>query len=275
MTLFGLININTVLQTYKTHESNLGIRLSIILHTIFVCILVSMKHSTPSVTLPPQYVEVANLTLKPDLKSDIYSDPSHLDDPIQPTPIREKLQASPDERLETKMPPEPASISSNDNSSSIINEDSNLSQSAGSSEFGTGPVGGGLGVGDGTGTGVSSGAGDNAVESNRESVVLGDSGFWNEYGSKLQIICDRYKYYPKVAARRGWQGTTEVLIHFFPDGKTVNITIAKSAGQKVLDNQAIDMVKKGLAELPLPSNYLGRDVKLIMPIDFKLEYIQV
>jgi hypothetical protein len=26
-----------------------------------------------------------------------------------------------------------------------------------------------------------------------------------------------------------------------------------------------------LAELPLPSNYLGRDVKLIMPIDFKLE----
>lgn len=281
--VLGLINTNTVLQINKIQEEDLGISLSIILHAIFVCILVSLKHSSPPTTMPEQYVEVANLTLKPYLKSDIYSNPSHLADITPVIPNIEKPRPRPEESLKAKQVQKSVSQSSNTDSVPFIGDaESGADQSAGSSEFGTGPTGGGLGAGDGAGKDVVSGDGLGSEDGihngslspeghDEGSIGLGDSGFWNEYGSKLQIICNRYKHYPPTAAQRGWQGTSEILIHFFPDGKTINVTITSSAGKKVLDEQALYMVQKGLAELPLPSNYEGRDIKLILLIDFKLE----
>lgn len=280
MTIFWPINKNTVFQVYKPQEANLGIRLSIILHAIFVCILINMKNHVGSEVMTPQYVEVASLTLKPESKRDIISRPDLAKDE---TPfIRKTIKPKSSPQTISEVDQAPKSVAStNSELAPIMKEgESGADPSAGSSEFGTGPVGGGLGSGDGTGTGIGSGSGlglgsgansSGMAEGNGEGGIgLGDEGFWNEYGSKLQIICERFKRYPPIAVRRGWQGTVEVLVHFFPDGKTIRVTIEKSAGQRVLDDEAIVIIQQGLKELPLPAIYQGRDVKLIMPIDFKL-----
>lgn len=257
---------------YKTNDANLGFCLSITLHVLFVCILALMRHNIPSETMPKQYEAVASLILKPVSKSDIFSRPNQPENTLAPIPRREEMQPHPKVDPVSDTPD-----SSSDNLGPILKAgDSDSGPGEGSSEFGTGPVGGGLGSGNGTGTAVA-GSGDGAGADGLSSggygeggVGPGDDGLWNEYGRKLLSVCRGFKRYPPVAVRRGWQGTTEVLIHFSSDGKTISVTIDKSSGHNVLDEQAIEMVRKGVDELPLPSNYQGRDVKLIIPIDFKL-----
>ena len=237
-----------MLLRYKITESNLGIRLSIILHALFICILIALKHQLPKINHEAQYIEVANLKLIADQTSDIVSRP------------HQTSQTIPSERKPSASQKPTSAVPSTLNT----NESIDTGPQTASSESASGPSGGGLSSTNdqsmGSGTGPMTG-----------SIEVGDGGFWSDYGSKLQIVCSQFKFYPVKAARLGWQGEVEVLIHFQADGKTINITVDKSSQHKILDNQAIEMVKKGLAELPLPNSYHGRDVMLIMPIDFKLK----
>jgi periplasmic protein TonB len=98
-----------------------------------------------------------------------------------------------------------------------------------------------------------------------------DSDVWDEFGSNLQKLCERYKRYPEIARRRGWQGSGAVVVRFSKEGKTLSITIEQSTGQNSLDDQALEMVRKSLADLPLPTKFRGREFKLTIPVDFKLE----
>jgi protein TonB len=98
-----------------------------------------------------------------------------------------------------------------------------------------------------------------------------DSDVWDEFGRNLQALCERYKQYPEIARRRGWQGAGIVIVRFSAEGKTTSIAIEKSTGQKPLDDQALEMVRKSLNNLPLPPKFKGREFKLSIPVDFKLE----
>lgn len=103
------------------------------------------------------------------------------------------------------------------------------------------------------------------------SAEFSDSDVWDDYGNSLQKLCERNKQYPAIAIRRGYEGAGKVLVKFSADGKVNNISIEKSTGQKSLDDQAIEMVRKSLNELPLPSKYIGKSFKISIPIEFKLE----
>jgi protein TonB len=98
-----------------------------------------------------------------------------------------------------------------------------------------------------------------------------DSDVWDEYGNSLQKLCERNKQYPAIAIRRGYQGSGKVLVRFSAEGKTTSITMEISTGQKSLDDQALEMVRKSLNELPVPTKFKGREFKLTIPVDFKLE----
>ena len=98
-----------------------------------------------------------------------------------------------------------------------------------------------------------------------------DSDLWDEYGNNLQRLCERNKKYPEIARRRGLQGLAKVAVHFSAEGKPLSIVIESSSGQASLDDQAVEMVKKSIKELPLPNKFRGRDFKISIPIDFKLD----
>lgn len=98
-----------------------------------------------------------------------------------------------------------------------------------------------------------------------------NSDLWDEYGNNLQRLCERNKKYPEIARRRGLQGLAKVAVHFSAEGKPLSVLIESSSGQASLDDQAVEMVKKSIKELPLPNKFRGRDFKISIPIDFKLD----
>lgn len=117
---------------------------------------------------------------------------------------------------------------------------------------------------------VTTAASNNPASSSSTS-TWDDSDVWDEYGRDLQRLCERYKQYPEIARRRGWQGAGKVIVRFSAEGKNTSIAIEKSTGQKSLDEQALEMVRKSLNDLPVPPKFKGKEFKLTIPIDFKLE----
>jgi len=111
----------------------------------------------------------------------------------------------------------------------------------------------------------------NTAASTSSTSTWDESDAWDEYGRNLQRLCERYKQYPAIAIRRGWQGAVKVLVRFSAEGKATGISIEKSTGQKSLDDQALEMVRKSLNDLPVPNKFKGREFRLSIPVDFKLE----
>lgn len=118
---------------------------------------------------------------------------------------------------------------------------------------------------------ATSSAPSNVASSPNSTSTWEDSEVWDEYGSNLQRLCERNKQYPAIAIRRGYQGSGKVLVRFSAEGKATSISMEKSTGQKSLDDQAVEMVKKSLNELPVPAKFRGREFRISIPVDFKLE----
>ena len=54
--------------------------------------------------------------------------------------------------------------------------------------------------------------------------------------------------YPSEALENGWEGTTQVTLHYAPNGRTPDVSIQRSSGHAVLDRAALDLVGR----TPLP-----------------------
>ncbi|MEQ1600832.1 MAG: TonB family protein [Methylophilaceae bacterium] len=93
---------------------------------------------------------------------------------------------------------------------------------------------------------------------------------WREYGRNLHQLAARYKQYPMVAQRRGWEGKVKVVVRFSAEGKVLSLTVKNPGEHQVLDDEAMAMVKKGLNDLPAPGNLRGRAFTLVIPVDFHL-----
>lgn len=93
----------------------------------------------------------------------------------------------------------------------------------------------------------------------------------NNYRKLLSAEFARYKKYPQVAQMRGWQGTVLIQLQVDAEGHASNPVISQSSGKEMLDNQALESVKKALP-LPLPPEILrGKPFPITVPIAFRLE----
>ena len=80
-----------------------------------------------------------------------------------------------------------------------------------------------------------------------------------------QIVQNNINY-PYIARKMGWEGKVLISFVLTKDGKISFLTIEKSSGYKVLDENAIDTIKKVSKYFPLPP----LDVKIKIPISYKL-----
>jgi protein TonB len=75
--------------------------------------------------------------------------------------------------------------------------------------------------------------------------------------------------YPEIAQDRGWEGKVLLNVHVLPDGRPDAVGVAKSSGQKVLDDAAVKTVYKWSfvpakrGETPIAGN-------VTVPINFNL-----
>jgi protein TonB len=91
------------------------------------------------------------------------------------------------------------------------------------------------------------------------------------YGQSISKEIKRYQKYPPTAQRRGWEGTAEVLLQIAADGKVTGITLGKSSGHSMLDDEALDMVRRASPLPQAPPDLRGRALVVTVPIVFKLQ----
>ena len=72
-------------------------------------------------------------------------------------------------------------------------------------------------------------------------------------------------HYPMIARRQGWSGKVDVAFLIKPDGHISELRIEKSSGYAVLDEQALDAIRRSAPFTPPRIAAL-----LVMPVTFQL-----
>ncbi|MFQ6023778.1 MAG: TonB family protein [Acidiferrobacterales bacterium] len=88
---------------------------------------------------------------------------------------------------------------------------------------------------------------------------------------RLQTDLSRYFWYPAVARRLGWQGSVRVRFTIEPDGRLTNIRVAQGSGYAVLDESAIQALRKVRHLAEAPAWLEGRAIDIELPVIYRLE----
>lgn len=91
-----------------------------------------------------------------------------------------------------------------------------------------------------------------------------------DYLSRLAAYLNSYKNYPYGARQRREQGT--VRLHFVMDraGHVLSFQVVGSSGWADLDKEALDLVQRAQPLPPMPKDYPGETLDLIVPVVFSL-----
>ncbi|MDI6787070.1 MAG: energy transducer TonB [Planctomycetota bacterium] len=93
------------------------------------------------------------------------------------------------------------------------------------------------------------------------------SRFLREVIAKIQKV----KRYPESARRRSLEGTVKVEFVISSEGKILSVSIITSSGYTILDEEAVEMVKRAVPFPQIPKELKISELKLLLPIVFKLE----
>lgn len=114
-------------------------------------------------------------------------------------------------------------------------------------------------------------AGAPPTEAGAKSGNEADTGTLEQYRLALIVATRRYKRYPAIAMEKGWQGRVEVQMVIGANGMIANASIKSGSGHEILDNQALDMLKKGKTTVPIPAGLRGREFSIVIPVIFNLD----
>lgn len=92
-----------------------------------------------------------------------------------------------------------------------------------------------------------------------------------QYRLSLAISARRFKRYPALARERGWEGTAGVALNFSALLPAPQVSLSRSSGSPLLDEQALDMVIQAARITVLPENLQGRDLRILLPVKFSLD----
>ena len=93
----------------------------------------------------------------------------------------------------------------------------------------------------------------------------------DSYTNQLTRAIAKQKKYPKIAQMRQWQGEVLLNVEIDPQGNLVKADILEESRYKILNNEAIDMVKRA-SPFPQPPEELRlKNFTVLVPISFKLE----
>ena len=109
------------------------------------------------------------------------------------------------------------------------------------------------------------------TEATAKSGSEADAGTLDQYRLALIVATRRYKRYPAIAMEKGWQGRVEVRMVIGANGMLASTSVRASSGHEVLDNQAMDMLKKGKPLVQIPASLRGREFSIDVPVIFNLE----
>lgn len=92
---------------------------------------------------------------------------------------------------------------------------------------------------------------------------------WDNYGQSLFDLVGKNKNYPQIAIRRHLEGEVKIKVTFIA-GKLAEIVIAATSGHKVLDDEALSMVRKSIDQLPVKGSLANKNFTVTIPVEFAL-----
>jgi protein TonB len=98
-----------------------------------------------------------------------------------------------------------------------------------------------------------------------------DAGNLDQYRLALIGVARKYKRYPAQAMEKGWTGKVEVRLVIGSNGMIQSALVKTSSGYEILDNQALDMVKKAKPLTPIPAALRGKEFIVDIPVIFDLQ----
>jgi len=77
-------------------------------------------------------------------------------------------------------------------------------------------------------------------------------------------------YYPLIAQRQGWQGEVRIALTIQADGTLANIRVSRSSGYAILDDAAVDSVRRIRAIPEAIASLAGENLDLVLPVRYEL-----
>jgi protein TonB len=104
-----------------------------------------------------------------------------------------------------------------------------------------------------------------------QAAETADSGTLEKYRLDLIMAARRYKRYPSQAMERGWQGKVEIRLLIGANGMIRTASVRTSSGYQLLDDQAMDMIRKAKPLAQIPPVLRGREFSVDIPVIFDLQ----
>jgi protein TonB len=98
-----------------------------------------------------------------------------------------------------------------------------------------------------------------------------DPGSLARFRLELMEVARRYKRYPRIAQDNNWEGRVELRVAFGESGAMSSLTVRKSAGRTVLDDEAQAMIRSALPQVAMPPALRGKAFALDLAVDFSLK----
>jgi TonB family protein len=92
-----------------------------------------------------------------------------------------------------------------------------------------------------------------------------------DYSDLISKKISKNLLYPKLAQMRGWKGTVIADLEIDSKGLVISVKIKKSSAYEILDNEALEMIKRASPFPAPPDNLRGKNFNVLVPISFKLE----
>ncbi len=109
-----------------------------------------------------------------------------------------------------------------------------------------------------------------APELNVRPLDAEEAGSRDQYRLALITAARRYKRYPAQAMQNGWTGRVEIRLNIGANGMIQSAAIKTSTGYALLDETALDMIKKAKPLTQIPPALRGKEFTVDVPVIFDL-----
>ena len=178
-------------------------------------------------------------------------------------PLPDKSSSAPPVRLQKRLP----DVSNKTLTTAV--EHSNQAQASG----GFAPESGAANQSDGAASGASGGTDASRTVRQTASHAAGRGSHKDDlhrYRADLIAVARGIKAYPTLARERGWEGTVEVELRFNASTRLSDVNTVRSGGHRLLDEQALEIVRLAATSVPLPNSLASADFRLLLPVVFRL-----
>lgn len=91
-----------------------------------------------------------------------------------------------------------------------------------------------------------------------------------QYRLALMQVAGGLKTYPRIAQENNWEGRVELRLTIGAGGNIGSLTVKRGTGYAVLDQAALDMLRRAQPKTPLPAGLRGREFTIEVPVVFGL-----